>query len=1012
MIYQKLKSISSWAVFAIATVVYFLSAQRTGSLWDCGEFISGADKLEVVHPPGAPLFLLIGRMFTLVARTFSDNPETISFSINLLSGIMTALAAMLTALITIEFGKFIFVGRDETPDEGTSYALAGAGFVAGLVTAFSTSNWFSAVEGEVYAMSTFFTMLTVWAMVKWYSLPDSRKTDRWMVFAIYAGALSTGVHLLSLLTYPMLALLYYFKKYEKTTIKGIIVSLLVGLGALVLVLKGVIVVIPSLWASLEIMMVNSFGAPFHSGVVPLVLILVAIVYFGLKYAHKKKNVLLELLVVGFALSIIGFSTIGMVVIRANTVTPINMNSPTDPMSLMPYINREQYGSRALVKGPDFKAKPISTAKKDRYGRVGDRYEITDHSLSYVYKDSDKKLFPRMGHGDQGRPTQYKLWMGLDPNKPVPRGRPSFGDNITFFWNYQVKWMYWRYFMWNFSGRQNGTQGYYPWDKKRGHWISGIGFIDRMRGIDETDMPEYMANNKGKNKYYMIPFILGLIGLFFHMKHRKREFFALMVLFFLTGLGLIIYNNQPPNEPRERDYVLVGSFITFAMWVGMGVLALFKIFKDKLNMPSKSAALLGIALGVTAPLIMGIQNFDDHTRRYEKASRDYASNFLNSCKPNAIIFTYGDNDTYPLWYAQEVEGIRTDVRVVNLSLIQVDWYINLLRYRMNDSAPIKMTITADQIQGKKRGQIPILEKYKDPISIQTALKFVAGNNPVPGYSDFESFFPSRNVFIPVDRQKGIANGIINPNDTLVVDRIPLNLGKKQYLLKGDVALLDIIANNIWERPIYFAVTTQQSALNGLGNFTELEGLGMRLIPVYSKGQTDTYGIIGNGRVNTEVGYDIIMNKFRWGNFDKMDLFVNRSYLPSAHAIRGIISRTAEALIREGKKDKAADVLRKYFEGFPNMNFPFDASTFGLIVMMVNADDCEGAKPMIRQLSENTIGNMVYYSSLDKDSMQGYENDAQTSVAIMNRLQQVVEKCNDAVFSAELKEMFAPFMNQQQ
>lgn len=1016
MTYKKLKSISSWAVFAIATTVYYFSAQRTGSLWDCGEFISGAEKLEVVHPPGAPLFLLVGRIFTLIAKMFSDNPEMVSFSVNMLSGLATAFAAMLVALITIEFSKFIYVGRDETPDDGTSIAITGAGFIAGLVTAFSTSNWFSAVEGEVYATSTLFTVLTVWAMVKWYSLPDSRKTDRWMVFAIYAGALSTGVHLLSLLTYPMLALLYYFKKYEKTTIKGILISLFVGLAALIAVLKGVIVGIPTLWGSMERMMVNSFGAPFHTGIIPLIILLVAVVYFGLKYAHKKKNVLLELLVVGFALSVIGFSTIGMVVIRANTVTPINMSSPTDPMRLMPYINREQYGSRALLKGPDFTAKPQKTAREDRYGRVGDRYEITDQALSYVYKPRDKKIFPRMGHGDQGRPTQYKIWMGLDPNKALPRGRPNLGDNVAFFWNYQIKWMYWRYFMWNFSGRQNGTQGYYPWDKKRGNWISGIGFIDNLRGIDEAEMPDFMTSNKGKNKYYMIPFFLGLLGLFFHLKNRKREFLALLILFLITGLGLIVYNNQPPNEPRERDYVLVGSFITFSIWVGMGVLGLFTLFKDKFNMPSKSAAFLGLALALTAPLLMGVQNFDDHSRRFIKASRDYASNFLNSCRPNSIIFTYGDNDTYPLWYAQEVEGIRTDVRVVNLSLIQVDWYINLLRYRMNDAAPVKMTLTKEQITGRKRTQVPVdngrlglPNAYKDKaIPLKRALQFVGEDHPLN--ADIQSYFPTPNVYIPVEYEKGVKNGIIDPADTSVVDKIPLNLGGKQFLMKGDIAILDIIANNIWERPIYFAVTTQQAAMKGLGDYCELEGLGLRLVPFKTKGQTDVFGIIGNGRVNTEKSYDAIMNKFKWGNFDKYDLFVNRSYLASVHAHRGIISRTADALIRKGDKKKAADLINKYFEGFPNMNFPFDEATFGMIVMLVNADDCGSAKDHIRILADNTIQKMSYFSTLDEESMEGYESDARASVAIMRQLQQVVRNCNDDVFTAELTELFRPFEQQ--
>jgi tetratricopeptide (TPR) repeat protein len=1004
-----LHKIAGWLVFAIALTVYYFSAERTGSLWDCGEFILGAYKLQVVHPPGAPFFVLVGRLFTWVATLVSDNPENIAFSVNLMSGICTALTAALVCWITIMLGCLALAGRRNELQSGQDIALAGAGIVAGLATAFSTSIWFSAVEGEVYAMSTFFTALTLWSTVKWYSLPNNPQHDRWLLLTVYVAGLSIGVHLLSLLTFPALALFYYFKKYKNHTFWGMAAAAAVGVLLIVATQKLIIVGIPLLWSRMELIMVNGLGLPFHSGLIPTLLIVAGVIAGLLRYAHITQNSAIQNLTTGAALLAISFSIIGVVVIRANTNPPVNMNAPTDAMRLIPYINREQYGERALLRGPNFNAEPIDTKIEDRYGRVGDKYEYTDYKITLEYEDSDKILLPRMGDNTQNRPDSYKQWMGLNPEAALPPGRPSGLDNMSYMMRYQIGWMYWRYFMWNFAGRQNGDQGFAPWDKSSGHWITGIKAFDAMRLGNQSELPKVAEENPARNKYYGLPFLFGIIGLLFHFRRRSEDAMAILGMFIITGIGIIIYSNQPPNEPRERDYVLVGSFFTFCIWIGMAVLAIAEFARTRLQGSGPVMAVLASVLVLTAPVLMGFENFDDHSRRLHKGSRDYASNFLNSCEENAIIFTYGDNDTYPLWYAQEVEGIRTDVRVVNLSLIAVDWYIDLLRRKVNNSAPIKMTIPSDAYRGRKRNQV----FYYNPggadqqMSLKSALQFVGEDHPLSAGRGrtLESYLPSKNLFLPVDRQQAIAAGLITEQDS-IVDRIPLRIDGEQ-LIKDDLAVLDIIASNLWERPIYFAVTCRDDKMFGMNDFMQLEGLGLRITP--KRGVTDPqYGMIGNGSVAADKVYENVMTKFKWGNFDKYKLYVDKSYLPSVQSIQLSMRRTAFELLREGKKDDAIKLIDKYFEVYPNMNFPYDYRAMYMLAVYFQAEAYDKAKPHLEILAANTQDLLEYLDSLDSDTLKSYEQDYRLAYQTMENILTEARRAKDDDFVKKLEEMFGPHL----
>ena len=1004
MTFKKLTNLTGVLVFLIAAVVYFFSVERTGSLWDCGEFVLGAYKMEVVHPPGASLFLMLGGLFANFAKMISGDTSNIAFSINLMSGMFSALAAMFIAWSTIILGKLMLVGKEGEPDKGQMYSLAGGGLAAGLATAFAISIWFSAVEGEVYSMSTFFTAMTIWATFKWYNLPDSVSSDKWLIFAIFSIALSTGVHLLSVLVFPVIALLYYYKKYKNHNIKGILISLAIGVAMIGFQLKIIIAGIPKLWTWWELFTVNDLGLPIHTGLVPTILTIAGLIYLGIWYSKKTGNYILHLITLSAMLMVVGFSTIGIVVIRANADTPVNMNVPKDAFRLLPYLNREQYGERPLLRGPHFNAKPTNYTTEPRYGQVGDHYEQVDEKMTPVYDSKDLMWFPRIGHNDGQHTKLYKAWGAK---------KPTMGFNLSFFLRYQLKWMYWRYFAWNFIGKQNKQQGYFSWDVSKGNWVSGIKPLDDAMYYNTDFLPDSMKSDQAHNTYFFLPFLFGLFGMFFHYKKRKKDFFALLILFLITGVGIILYANQPPNEPRERDYVLAGSILTFAIWIGLAVPALYATLLSYLKNNKTLTAAIASLLVLTAPVLMGTQNYDDMSRMGHYATRDYAANFLNSCDKNAIIFTYGDNDTYPLWYAQEVEGIRPDVRVVNLSLIAVDWYINKLRNKINDSPAIKLTMHPDSIRGNKRNQMvfynPDQSKLKQAWPLKNVLKFMTEGHPIKSTrTSFPSFIPTKRMYIPVDFNKAVSSGWISESDsTNFVNKIPFNFDKKNYLTKDEIAILDILANNLDDRPIYFSVTVRNEKLLGLNNYTELEGLGLRVVPVKSKG-TKGMGIYGSGRVDADKIYDNVMKKWKWGNFDKEETFIDESYGPEISAMKMVMSRAAKELIKRGEKKKAAELSKKYFEAFPHFNFHYDYSVLPFIEVLVSAGEVEEAEKQLEILANEVDQYMQFFYSLDEDDLQSFDIEVQKAQMALGGIMRILPVLKDDDFKKKIESKLKPYL----
>lgn len=1017
--YQRFNNIVGWFVFLIATYTYLSTMESTASFWDCGEYIACAYKLEVGHPPGAPLFLIIGRVFSLFA--FGDTSK-----VGMMVNAMSALCSSFTILFlfwTITALARKIVDKTGELTQGKMYAVLGAGAVGALAYTFSDSFWFSAVEGEVYAMSSFFTAITFWVILRWEREADMPHADRWIILIAYLIGLAVGVHLLNLLVIPAVVFIYYFKKFNTVTRKGVILTAILSIIILGGIQGGIIPMIVKLAAWFEITAVNSLGLPFNSGTIIYGVLLIGGIVFGLRYTTKKVKPILNTIILCFTVILIGYSTFLILVIRSQANTPMDENNPENAVNLLSYLNREQYGTWPILYGQYYSAPtdPQNPYKDGNPIYVQDKgkgkYIVSDDRIGTIpnYDDRFCTIFPRMWSDQPQHIAGYKSWTNTRNYKQITvtnpqtgekevKERPTFAENLKFFFVYQIGQMYSRYFLWNFVGRQNEIQGHGQADE--GNWVTGLPVIENpnIGGIHEG-LPNGSDNNKARNFLYGLPFLLGLIGLFYQIKKDNRNAAVVGLLFVFTGIAIVVYLNQKPFEPRERDYAYAGSFYAYAIWIGLGVLAIFDFLMKKINQTT-SAIVSTVVCLLAVPALMARVEWDDHNRHDRFIARDFAADYLNSCAPNAILFTNGDNDTFPLWYAQEVEGIRTDVRVVCLELLNTDWYIDQLVHKAYDSDPVPFSLRKDQYrQGTRDAVLFHDRKISGFIPVKDLMDFVSSddrNNQLEvSTNKYYSYFPTKNMRIPVDSATVVNNGTV---PKALANRIVKNIDwtmSGNYVQKNDLMIIDLLAHNNWKRPIYFAATAPANSYLGLAPYLQLEGLAYRLVPIKQneiEAQQET-------RIATDIMYNNVMNKFAWGNMDKKGIFLDNVFIRScALNIRQRIGALAAALIEEGKKDSAIKVLDKVIEITPIENVPYDVTMYAITLAYYQAGAAVKANEVAKKLFDNFETNIKYYYSFDRKRLPEFGNDPQQAQDILERLTYFAQTFKQPALAKEFEQRY--------
>lgn len=972
--YQLYNNVTGWVAFLISAVVYLLTIEPTASFWDCGEFITTSYKFEVGHPPGAPLFMIVGRIFTLFS-----GPSGAALMVN----IMSALASAFTILFL--FWTITHLARKLVTDSsnfstGQIIAIIASGFVGALAYTFSDTFWFSAVEGEVYASSSLMTAVVFWAILKWENVADEPHANRWLIFIAYIVGLSVGVHLLNLLAIPAIVFVYYFKKYDVTR-NGILIALAVSFGLLGIIMYGIIPGVVILGSWFELLFVNGLGLPFHSGLVFYIAALIGGISYGIWFTLKKNMVIWNTILAGVAVILIGYSSFALIIIRSSAQPPMDQNSPNNAFALLSYLNREQYGQRPLVYG-QFYDSPLNSRErylegKAVYTQIDGKYKITHRQVVPNYDDKFKMLFPRMWSTmETSHADDYKEWGEIkgsriqhlnEEGKTEVIIKPTFTENMRFFFRYQVNHMYWRYFMWNFVGRQNDIQSH--GSLINGNWISGINFIDEARLGEQQNLPKSLAGNKGRNTYYFLPLLLGLAGLFYQYykgKEGKKGVWVVFLMFFMTGLAIVIYLNQYPHQPRERDYAYAGSFYAFAIWIGLGVLALAEGLK-KFMPETISAGIAGVLSLVLVPGIMAAENWDDHDRSGRYTARDFGANYLETCKPNAIIFTNGDNDTFPLWYNQEVEGVRTDTRVCNLSYLQTDWYIDQMRRKAYNSEPVPVSMTPDKYRQGSRDIIYLIDNpriSRPSIGSKEAINFVVDDNPATKWQQGgnAAYIPKKILSFKIDKEAVIRNKVVRPEDyDKIVDTMFIDLRDRTYISKDELVILDMLATNNWERPIYWAITVGRDKYLNLNDYFQLEGFAYRLVPIKAQSQPDKLAF---GSVASDIMYDNMMNKFKWGNINDPNIYVDENNARMMTNVTNGFNRLASQLVAEGKMDSAIAVIDRCFELNPTYVSAPGYFTIELAGNYFKAGAVEKGKKALEELNNWFNDDLSYYLSLDR------------------------------------------------
>jgi hypothetical protein len=986
MNFKKINNISGWATWVIASIVYLLTMEATGSFWDCGEFASSAFKLQIPHPPGAPLFILLGRLFMI---PFS-NPNHAILGLNSMSALMSGFTILFLFWTITHFGRKILEKNNPNPlTKNQIFTIMAAGAVGALAYAFSDSFWYSAVESEVYASSSFFTAIVFWLVLKWEQEVTTEqlngikghftRADRWLILIFYMIGLAVGVHLLPILTIPAIVMVYYFKRYKTTNWKTFWAFLAAC------AITGIVQVPMIQWSikfagDFDIFFKNSLGLPFFTGFTFFFIMLAVIIFYMLRLAKRKNWNFLKLAMWSFTFIILGFSTYFTTMIRSLADPAVDMFNVDNPVSLVGYLSREQYGDWPILYGQDFTAQPTSQNPVDTYVKGKDKYEKKGKKYVTEYAPEDMHFFPRMwdNSNDQGHADYYASFAGIgkDPKTGNYTDKPTMADNISFFVSYQFNWMYWRYFMWNFAGKQNDIQGIDMGNVRDGNWLTGIPFWDTARLGDQSKMPDSMKHNKSHNTLFCLPFLLGILGLIYQYKKDKNDTLIVGLLFFFTGFAIVLYLNQAGNQPRERDYAYVGSFYAFAVWIGLGVFYVKELFEKFTNskMANYASAILCL---LAVPVLMASQEWNDHDRGHKTLARDLAIDYLESCAPNAILITFGDNDTYPLWYAQEVQGIRRDIRVINSSLMGTDWYLNQLRYKVNKSAPIDVLWTEDQILGSKRDAIYY---YPDApgakidqtqrMDLYTMMKDYAGSDDptrmAQNGDDFLNIFPDKKVKIPVDTNLVRENGTVNAGDS-VVSEVDFDI-PKNALGKNESAILNIMAANKWKRPIYF--TSPYDEL-GFQQYLRTDGLTYRFVPVK------------NSEVNRDWAYNVMMKKFVFGNANVPGVYYDEENRRHLNTIRMQFAQVANNLADHDRKDDAKRLLERCDSMMLQENFPYglvsrrqqqDQISGQFLLAAYKAGDTVLAKKVSESLRKDLEQQITYFNSLDenKQAPLAYEN----------------------------------------
>jgi hypothetical protein len=996
--------VTGWIVFLIAATVYLLTIEPTTSFWDCGEFIATAFKLEVGHPPGAPLFMIIARVFTI----FGGSPENAAMMVNAMSGLASAFTILFLFWSITHLAKKLFPA-DKDLTTGQLIVVIGSGLVGALTYTFSDTFWFSAVEGEVYGLSSLFTAVVFWAILKWENIADEKYSNRWLILIAYLMGLSIGVHLLNLLAIPAIVFVYYFKKYPVTR-KGVIKTLIIAIAILASIMYLIIPGVIKIATGFELLFVNGFGLPFNSGNFFYILLLIGLIVWLIYYTHKKQKVLLNTIVVAFTVIMIGYSSFTMIVIRSLADTPMDENNPETVFNLLHYLNREQYGNRPLFKGQYYNAPVVDSEDPYTYRQKDGKY-VKVYSLNSIYEFDERftTIFPRMySQTNPDHAKEYKRWADIKGKKvtitgyngePEIRYVPTFGENLKFFFTYQLGHMYGRYFMWNFAGRQNDTQSH--GELLNGNWLSGINFIDNARLGSQENLPDHMKNEDSRNVYYMLPLLLGLFGFFFHLRRHLNDFIVVLLLFVLTGIAIVVYLNQYPLQPRERDYAYAGSFYAFSIWIGIGVVSIYNFFQKKIKAVA-SASLATIICLVAVPTNMASENWDDHDRSNRYIARDFAYNYLNSCAPNAILFTHGDNDTFPLWYAQEVEGIRTDVRVVNLSLLNTDWYIDQMKRKAYDSEPVPFGATHEQYLNGTRDVVYINERINEYVPVDQAVDFVFSDNERTkiqvGQNEWIDYLPTNKFIVPVNADKVISNGTVKPeNADKIVPELRFVINKSR-IMKNELMILDLLATNNWERPVYFVSTAGDGNI-GIDDYLQLEGFAYRLVPI----KTPSKGYLEIGRIDTDIMYEKLMEEFRWGNMDRPEILMDytTTRTVSVIKIRNNFNRLAKSLIQEGKPDSAIAVLDRCIEIMPKENIPYDLFTLDLLENYYILGENDKANAIVKDFADISIQELNYYFSLPEKFSASVDYDIRLAIHYIQRLSEFSQRFGDPEIAIEIE-----------